>query len=78
VNLKIYAFAPEAVFLFLNEEAESFSFDPDSPEDVGLDEGSLVEDAELSGSDDGKWCTLYKSVPKDMPEKLVIPNHLVK
>jgi hypothetical protein len=35
---------------------------------VGLKEGSLVEDAELPGSDEGKWCTTYISVPEAMPE----------
>jgi hypothetical protein len=40
--------------------------------------GSLIEEAELSGSDEGKWCTTYLSVPEAMPEKLAIPNQLVK
>jgi hypothetical protein len=37
--------------IFWNEEAECFSFDPSSPDDVGLKGGYLVEDAELPGSD---------------------------
>jgi hypothetical protein len=48
---------------FWNEEAEWFSFDASSPDDVGPEEGSLVEDTELSGSDEGKWCITYLSVP---------------
>jgi hypothetical protein len=30
-----------------NEEAEWCSFDPSYPEDVGLEEGSMIEEAEL-------------------------------
>jgi hypothetical protein len=63
---------------FRNEEAEWCSFNPSYPEDVCLGEGSLIEAAELSGSDEGKWCTTYISVHEAMPEKLVIPNQLVK
>jgi hypothetical protein len=40
--------------IFWNEEAEWFSFDASSPDDVGLEEGSLVEDAEFPGNDKGK------------------------
>jgi hypothetical protein len=56
--------------IFWNEEAEWISFDASSPEDVGLKGGSLVEDAELPGSDEGKWCTTYISVPEAMPKIL--------
>jgi hypothetical protein len=37
--------------------------------DGGYARKSLVEDAELSGSDEGKWCTTYLSVLEAMPEK---------
>jgi hypothetical protein len=63
---------------FRNEEAEWFSFDPSYPEDVGLEEGYLIEESELSGSDESKWWITYLSGPEAMPEKLVNPNQLVK
>jgi hypothetical protein len=70
MNANIDGFVPEAMFQhFWNEEGEWCSFDASSPEDMGLKEGSLIEDAELSGSDEGKWCTTYRSVPEVMPKK---------
>jgi hypothetical protein len=56
--------------IFWNEEAEWFSFDASYPDNVGLYEGSLVEDAQFPGSDEGKWCTTYVSVPEAMPKNL--------
>jgi hypothetical protein len=54
MNAKIDAFVLEAMFQhFWNEEAEWFSFDASSPDDVGLEEGSLVEEVELPRSDEG-------------------------
>jgi hypothetical protein len=79
IDLKIDAFAPETMFQhFHNEEAEWCSSDPSYPEDVDLEEGYLIEEAELSGNDAGKWCTTYLSVPEHVPERLAIPNQLVK
>jgi hypothetical protein len=56
--------------IFWNEEDEWFAFDASSPDDVILEEGSLVEDTELSGSNEGKWCITYLSMPEAMPENL--------
>jgi hypothetical protein len=55
MNMKIYAFTPEAMVQhFRNKETKWFSFNASSPEDVGLEEVSLIEEAEVSGSDEGK------------------------
>jgi hypothetical protein len=79
IDSKIDAFFPETMSQhFWNEGAEWCSFDPSYTEDVGLEEGSLIEEAELSGSDEGKCCITYLGGPKDMPEKVVISNQLVK
>jgi hypothetical protein len=79
IDLKIDAFVPDNMSQHIwNEESEWCSFDPSCPEDVGLEEGSLIEEAEFSGSDGSKWCINYQSGPEAIPEKLVIPNQLVK
>jgi hypothetical protein len=79
IDSKIDAFFPETMSQHLqNEEAEWCSFHPKYPEDVGLVEGYLIEEAEFSGSDASKWYITYLSGPEAMPEKLVIPNQLVK
>jgi hypothetical protein len=55
---------------FQNGEAKWCSFDTSSPQVVGLEEGSQIEEAEVSKNDEGKWCTNYPSVPEDMNTKI--------
>jgi hypothetical protein len=70
IDSKIDAFLPETMSQHLqNEEAEWCSFDPRYPEDVGIEEGSLIEEAELSGSDASKWCITYLSGSEAMHKK---------
>jgi hypothetical protein len=79
IDSKIDAFVPETMSQhFWNEEAEWFSFDTSFPEDVGLEEGSLIEEAKFSGSDESKWCITYLSGPEAVPEKLCFLNQLAK
>jgi hypothetical protein len=79
IDSKIDEFVPETMSQhFRNEEAEWCSLDPSYSEDFGLEEDYLIEEAELSGSDERKWCITYLSGSEAMPEKLVIPNQLVK
>jgi hypothetical protein len=56
IDAKIDAFLPETMSQhFRNEEAKWCSFNPSYPQDVDLKKGSLIEEAELSGSDASKF-----------------------
>jgi hypothetical protein len=54
------------------KKLNGFHFDASYPDYVVLTESSLVEYSELPGSDEGKWCTTYISVPEAMPKNFCL------
>jgi hypothetical protein len=47
---------------FLSEGSESCTFDTSALEAMGLDEGSIIVEAERSSSNEAEWCTVHPSM----------------
>jgi hypothetical protein len=55
---------------FRNEDAKWCSFYASSPEALGLEDSSRIEEAEVSGRDEGQWCITYPSVSEAINKKI--------